>query len=210
MVVESDQVHTPSPAEVGRTPRPEEIFGVAAPPALASSILVLGLEILRASGLANALKAARFVNLLLASLLLGNGAGALLATHPALRSLPTRAFFEAERALTWRYGRIMRVLMPAALVSCLALLRLERHRRSAGYRLTLAGTAAVAGVLATTAVELLLNRQTLRTSPDAPLSEWRASRERWDRFNLLRTALAAAAWALLCLAALAGTKHARA
>jgi hypothetical protein len=76
-----------------------------------------------------ALKAARFLNLALASLLTGNGVGGERFVHPALRTLPPRAYLEAERP-------------------------------------------------------------------------------RWDRFNRLRTLLAAAGWSLLCLGALADTKGA--
>jgi hypothetical protein len=74
--------------------------------------------------------------------------------------------------------------------------------RTTSYRLTQAATASIAGVLATTAVELPINRETLLTSPEGALSDWLASRERWNRVNLARTAFALLSWSFSCLAAL--------
>ncbi len=57
------------------------------------------------------------------------------------------------------------------------------------------------GMLAVTGIELPLNRQTLETSPEG-VSDWIVSRERWERFNLVRNVLTVAGWSFLCLAAL--------
>ncbi len=183
-------------------PAPTDVVQVALPPAASVGGLLFGFNILRrVAGDGTALGVARFVNLLLASLLAGNGIGAMLAIHPALRSLSESEFFEAERAITDRYGSIMRVLMPASIASCFNVLRLMRNRRSISFGLTAAGTASMIGMVVTTAIELPLNVRTLRTSPE-DVSGWVVSRERWDRFNLLRNALTLAGWIFLCLAAL--------
>jgi hypothetical protein len=195
--------------ESARNPRLSDVATVLLPTVLTSSAVALGLAAVRLTGLTNAMKVARLVSLLLASLLAGNAAGTLLAVHPALRGLPLRQFFEAERALTRQYAGVMRILMPLALVSDLALLRLMPDHHSTSHRLTQAATASIAGVLATTAVELPINRETLRTSPEGPLSDWLASRERWDRLNLARTAFVLTSWIFLCLAALTASTEAK-
>lgn len=179
-----------------------DVAQVALPPVAVSGGMVLAFNFLRGLvGNSTALRIARFVNLLLASLLVGNGVGATFAIHPALRSLPDREFFEAERAITPRYGSIMRVLMPAAVVSCINVLRLMRDRSSPAFGLTVAGSVNLVGVIVVTGIELPLNIRTMRTSRD-DVSNWVASRERWNRFNGIRTALTLQGWVLLCLAAL--------
>ncbi|HEX9015118.1 MAG TPA: DUF1772 domain-containing protein [Chloroflexota bacterium] len=193
-----------APTEPGRRPSgvPAEAAQIALPRIAVLGGMTLGLTALRrVAGVAAATKVARFVNLGLVSLLAGNGIGALLAIHPALRELPAREFLEAEQGVTRRYARIMSVLMPAAVVSCINVLRLTRDRRSPAFGLTVAGTANLIGMMVVTGIELPLNRKTLETSPD-DVSDWVASRERWDRFNLIRDALTVNGWALLCLAAL--------
>lgn len=185
---------------------PSEMAQVALPRIAVVGGMTLGLTLLkRIAGATTAVRAARFINLLLASLLAGNGVGAAVAIHPALRSLPPRQFFEAERAITGLYARIMSVVMPAAVVSSINVLRLMKDRRSPAFGLTVAGMANLIGMMVVTGIELPLNRKTLNTSPD-DVTDWVASRERWNRFNLIRTALTVQGWALLCLAALSDRK----
>jgi len=145
--------------------------------------------------------AARFFNLLLASLLTGNGVGSERFVHPALRELPAREYLGAEQAITRRYPATMLAVMPATIASGLAVLGLMPRRRGPSFWLTLGGTLCFVGVLGTTLIELPLNRQTLQTPPDAP-KPWLERRPRWDTFNHLRTAFETVGWSLLCLGAL--------
>jgi uncharacterized membrane protein len=168
--------------------------------ARASGLAAAGVLALRRRSPAGALRAARFFNLLVASLLTGNGVGSERFVHPALRGLPPRAYLEAEQAITRRYPGTMLAAMPASIASGFLVLALTPHR-SRLFWLTLAGTLGFAGVLATTLVELPLNRQTLQASLEAP-EAWLEQRPRWDRFNRVRTLLEAAGWSLLCLGAL--------
>jgi uncharacterized membrane protein len=171
------------------------------PVAAAAGLAGAGVLALRRADPPAALRAARFLNLLLASLLTGNGAGSERFVHPALRGLPPRTYLEAEQAITRRYPGPMLALMPASIASGLLVLALLPRRRGRAFWLTLAGTLAFAGVLATTLAELPLNRQTLQASPDAP-EAWLRERPRWDRFNRLRTLLEVGGWSLLCWGAL--------
>jgi uncharacterized membrane protein len=155
-----------------------------------------------------ALKIVRFINLLLATMLAGNAVGSVVFVDPALSTLPTRSHVEAERAITRRYLPIMRVLMPATVASCLALLGLRRERKdSASFRLTLAGTVGFMGMLGVTLIEIPINRRTLDASPESPPADWAELRARWERFNLLRTGLEVAGWICLYLGAMSEARE---
>jgi uncharacterized membrane protein len=148
---------------------------------------------------------ARLVNLLLASLLVGNGVGAVVITHPALHTLRPDAYLKAEQELTRRYRGIMTRLMPITVLSCLALLFTTPRRKAAAFRYTLLGTIGSVGMLVTTAVELPLNKWTLELDAAAPPDNWQEMRQRWDRFNRLRTICEVVGLLALCLATLSET-----
>jgi uncharacterized membrane protein len=189
------------------TIRPSAIARDAVPTAAASGLLAAGALALRRTSPVAGLKAARFLNLVLASLLTGNGVGTARFVHPALRELPPRDYLEAEQAITRRYPGTMIAAMPAAIGSGVLVMALMPRRKGPSFWLTLAGTLGFVGVLATTLAELPLNRQTLQTPQDAP-DAWLEQRPRWDRFNRVRTLLEAAGWSLLCLAALSEREEA--
>src|SRR5437762_1336921 len=99
------------------------------PAAGAAGLAALGILALRRRSAPAALTAGRFLNLLLASLLIGNGIGSERFVHPALRGLPPRAYLEAEQAITRRYPGTMLAVMPAAIASGLLTLALLPRRR---------------------------------------------------------------------------------
>jgi hypothetical protein len=111
-----------------------------------------------------ALRAARFVNLLPASLLAGNGVGGERVVRAPLRHLRPSHYLEAEQATTRSYLSMLAV-MPAAAISGLLVQTLPPDHRRASFWLTLAGTLGMAGTQMTTLVELPLNQQTLTTAP---------------------------------------------
>ena len=153
-----------------------------------------------------ALKAARFVNLVLAGVLTGNEFGGWAGTHPALRTLPPAAHVQAEQAVTRRFGAIMPFLMTATIVSCAPVLALARDRRSAGWRCTLAGMLCYLAMLGVTfGGNMPINRRTLEVSPEAPPADWLALRARWDRWHALRNALNLAGLGFLVAGALASS-----
>jgi uncharacterized membrane protein len=180
---------------------PPEVARSIVPAAAANGLLAIAVLMLSRNSTLGALKAARFVNLLLASFLMGNGVGSQRFVHPALRGLRPQTYLEAEQAITRRYPGTMLAVMPAPVVSGLLVLTLMPKRHGPSFLLTLAGTLGCASVLGTTLVELPLNRQTLQASPKAP-EPWLERRPRWDRFNNIRTLLGLGGWSLLCLGAL--------
>ena len=151
-----------------------------------------------------ALRIARFANLMLASVLVGNEFGSWAAVHPTLYALPTGAHVRAEQAVTRRYGRLMPVVMTATIASCVPVLALIPDRRSVAYRCTLGGMLAFLAMLGVTfAGNMPLNRRVLALSADDPPADWLALRARWDRWHPLRNALSLAGLAGLVLGALA-------
>ena len=172
----------------------------AAPPAAAYLTIAAAIQQLRRERSNTARPLARFVNLLLVSLLTGNGVGNERFVHAPLSTLPPTHYLEAEQAITRRYLPML-ALMPASIASGLQVLSLMPKRQGTAFWLTVAGTVGTAGTFATTLLELPLNRQTLTSSVDAP-DEWMRHRDRWVRFNHLRTLLEVAAWTCLCAGAL--------
>jgi hypothetical protein len=179
------------------------------PVAAASGAIALGTVALKLTRPAQALKVARFTNLALASLIAGNGVGSVLFVQPALGSLAEGEYFRSEQALARHYADIMRALRPATVVSCVAVLGLIPDRQSAAFRLTLGGTAGFLGMLATTAPEVPINKQTLVAPPDSPPADWLDRRVEWNRFNQLRTLFETGGWICFCLASLADTRAKR-
>ncbi len=138
-----------------------------------------------------ALRAVRFLNLLLAGVLTGNEFGGFVGFHPALYELPTEAHTRAERAITSRFGRLMPPFMTAAIVSFVPILSLVRDRRSPSFVFTLVGMLCYATMLAVTfAGNMPINRQVLKLDPETVSREELIElRRRWDRFHATHNVL---------------------
>ena len=138
-----------------------------------------------------ALKAMRFLNLLLAGVLTGNEFGGFVGFHPALYELPTEAHARAERAITSRFGKLMPPFMTSAIVSFVPILSLDKNRRSPSFVLTLVGMLCYVAMLAVTfAGNMPINRQVLELDPaTVSREEFIELRRRWDRFHATRNVL---------------------
>jgi uncharacterized membrane protein len=178
---------------------PADIARDVAPLVAAAAATAAGIATLQRRKPVAARRAARFVHLLLASLLLGSAVGGERFTHPAQRALQPSQYLAAEQAITRRYLPML-ALMPASVLAGLLALALMPKRQGLAFWLTIAGTLSLLGTFVTTLAELPLNRQTLTTSPDAP-DTWLHNRRQWDRLNHLRTALNVVGWSSLSLAA---------
>ena len=179
---------------------PRDFARDVAPLAVASAPTATGILALRQSKLQAAFRAARFVNLMLASLLAGNGVGGERFVHAPLRKLQPEEYLAAEQTITRSYLPML-VIMPASILSGVLVMALMPKRRGASFWLTVVGTAGMLGTFVTTLIELPLNRQTLMSSPENP-DEWLQHRSRWVNFNHLRTAWEVVGWTCLSLAAL--------
>ncbi len=151
-----------------------------------------------------ALKAARFVNLILAGMLTGNEFGGRVAVHPALSNLPLRAHIQAEQAVYRRYGTIMPFLMTSTIVSAIPILSLSRDRRSAAYRFTFAGMVCFTAMLLVTLTgNVPINKRLLELPPqEETYEEFLELRKRWDRLHTVRNLLNIAGLSFSCLGAL--------
>ena len=89
------------------------------------------------------IKVARFVNLVLAGLLVGNEFGTKVAVHPSLERLSTPERFRAEQEVTRRYAAIMPYWMSSVIASCVSVLALSR--RTSAFLPTLGGRQASLG-----------------------------------------------------------------
>ena len=152
------------------------------------------------------LKVARFVNLILAGLLVGNEVGTKVAIHPSLERLSTPERIRAEQEVTRRYAAIMPFWMSSVIISCLPVLALSR--RTNAFLPTAAGTACFVGMLASTLIgNVPINDRVLEMSPETDGEEFKELRERWDRLHTLRVVLDLAGLAFLCLGALRGDER---
>jgi hypothetical protein len=151
-----------------------------------------------------ALRIARFVHLLCAAVLVGNEFGSWAAMQPALATLPSRAYIEAQRAITHRYSQIMPAVMTAPALTALPVLALVRDRRSLAFRGPLGGLLCfLAMLLITVAGNAPINRQVVAYPPDGSVEEFYRLRARWDRLHNARIALDVAGFCLVALGALA-------
>lgn len=152
------------------------------------------------------LKVARFVNLFVAALLVGNEFGTWSAVHPALSKLPTPEQVRAEQEITRRYGAMMPLWMSSVILSCLPVLRLVRGRRH-DFRFTLAGTICFVTMLLVTLMgNVPINNRVLELSPQSPPEEFLQLRERWDRLHAVRNLLNMAGLSCLYAGALLSSR----
>lgn len=181
---------------------PQDFARNVAPLVAASAATATSIVALRRTRPTAALVSARFVNLMLASFLMGNGVGGERFVHAPLSKLRPNQYLAAEQAITRSYLPML-ALMPASILSGVLVMALTPRRRWWGrsFWLTAAGTLGMLGIFVTTLIELPLNRQTLSSSPDTP-DTWLEHRSRWVGFNHLRTGWEIAGWACLTLAAL--------
>jgi uncharacterized membrane protein len=149
-------------------------------------------------------KIARLLNVIIAGMLTGNEFGSLVGVYPALAKLPPLAGLRAEQEIYRRYGRIMPFYMQAMIASFLPVLALQRDRASPAFRLTLAGSACYAAMLAITATRNLpINSRIVEMPPEeASVGEFRELRARWDRLHAARNLLNVVGLVLTCLGAL--------
>ena len=158
-----------------------------------------------------ALKAARFVNLLLTGVLTGNEFGSWAGLHPALRELPHQAHVRSEQAVTRRYGKMMPALMMGALVSFAPVLSLVSDRRSLPFLFDLAGMLCYATMLTITlAGNIPINRRTLELDPDTTnREEFLELRARWDRLHRVRNVMNLTGFGLAILGVLTSSQSNR-
>ncbi len=154
-----------------------------------------------------ALKAARFMNLVLVGMLTGNEFGSWVTVHPALSDLSPEHHVQAEQAVTRRYGKVMPLFMTSTLASFLPVLALERRRASPPFLLSAGGMGCYAAMLAVTlSRNVPINNRLLELSPTSH-DEMLELRARWDRLHTARNLLNLAGLACTSLSALTSSRR---
>lgn len=122
--------------------------------------------------------------------------GSYAFVHPVIRRLPPEHHLRVEQGLLRTFGRVMPVGMTAAPVLAVSY-ALDTGALAAWFA---AGTLTVA-LVATIAVNVGINLRTARWDPDRPPADWKHTRDRWERFQAMRSWLLLAGFVLVCLAA---------
>lgn len=126
--------------------------------------------------------------------------GSYAFVHPVLRRLPPEYHLQVEKGLLGTFGRIMPVGMTLAPV--LAIIYASNSAEDALVWPRWAAVAALSVALVTTiSVNVGINRATGHWDPDNPPADWRTTRQRWERFQAIRSWLLLAGFVLLCVAA---------
>lgn len=125
--------------------------------------------------------------------------GSYALVHPVVRRLPPRHHLAVEQGLLGTFGRVMPVLMAASVVLTL-LAAVAAGSGGAAVSSWLAAGAVVAALGITLRVNVPINVATSRWDVDHPPADWRATRERWERFQGVRSWLLLLGFVLVCLA----------
>ena len=137
-----------------------------------------------------------FVGLFCVALIAGIGLEITL-NNAVTRRLPAAAFVQLHQGRERVHARVMPVLANLALLASLGALYLLRGQE-VRFALVLASTLALLTlILVTLAVDLPINRRIHTWSSDATPEHWVAERDRWLRFNDVRTIASVIALALL-------------
>jgi uncharacterized membrane protein len=158
------------------------------------------------------LRSVQFVTLLLFSLVTGVFWGTWFSLSRSLAMITPATFLEVGRLMIANLGGPMSLLMPAAILSAVALcVWLYRGRQ---VRATVfAGAALILMVIAlviTLAVNVPIDRLIQSWTSDTLPSDWTAIRDRWEYYHGLRTAVSLAALTCLFVSTLSTVwRHAR-
>jgi uncharacterized membrane protein len=137
-----------------------------------------------------------FVGLFCLALIAGIGVEITL-NNAVLRALPAAAFVKLHQGRERVHARVMPVLLNLALLATLGALYALRGQ-GGPFVLVLASALALFTLIPVTlAVDLPINRQIHQWSPGSPPENWAILRDRWMRFNDVRTLASVVALALL-------------
>ena len=148
-----------------------------------------------------ALKAARFVNLLLVGLLAGLLVGVFLV-ELALLEVGPAVYTAVQKPKHEVFQPVMPVLDTLVIVSGLLVLFLIPDRKTWVFGLAVVGVACTTALTATTLlVNVPINSEIINVwSVENPPADWTEVRDRWNFFHGLRTVLAVVAFSCLLLA----------
>jgi hypothetical protein len=144
-------------------------------------------------------KTVQFATLLLFALVTGVFWGTWFSLSRSMAAITPATFLEVGHLMIANLGGPMSVLMPAALLSALALcLLLFRTRQPWASRFAIAAWVLMAlALVITLAVNVPIDRQIQSWTAAALPPDWRAIRDRWEFYHGLRTLVSLTALACL-------------
>jgi uncharacterized membrane protein len=163
------------------------------------------------------LRIAYFVNILLYALVMGVFWGTWFSLSRSIASIKPEVFLDIGHTMIANLAGPMSLLMPAALISSVLLLVvLARERRGAVLYFVVASfLLMIAALVITLAVNVPIDNDISRWTPNTLPADWTAARDRWEAYHTLRTFLSATALGCVVASALCwvppsrGRTHAR-
>ena len=141
------------------------------------------------------MKILQLVGVMLFALVAGVFWGTWFSLARSMSDLTPATFLEVGRIMIANLGRPMSVLLPASILSGLAILfvRYRRHESTAFVLAVLAVALMAAAMTVTLAVNVPLDMRFVEWTIDTLPPDWRLARERWEFYHGLRTLLSVAA-----------------
>lgn len=123
--------------------------------------------------------------------------GSYAFVHPVVRRLPTEHHLSVEQGLLRTFGRVMPPLMTLGVV--LTITNATRPGGEGGPALWrwLAAGAVSAALVSTIVFNVPINLATGRWEPESPPPDWKATRDKWELFQGLRSWLLLAGFVLV-------------
>jgi hypothetical protein len=123
--------------------------------------------------------------------------GSYAFVHPVIRQLPSTHHLAVEQGLLRTFGRVMPILMTLCVLATVSYaLQGGGEGGPTEWRWSAAGAVTVA-LISTIIVNVPINLATGRWDPHSPPPNWQATRNRWERFQGLRSWLLLAGFVLL-------------
>ena len=119
--------------------------------------------------------------------------------HPVIRRLESGDHIRVEQGFLQTFGRVMPVLMPVSAVATVAYAVAGDGGDGNALR-WVSVWLVLASVITTLTVNVPINAATSRWDPEHPPPDWRATRQRWEKFQGIRTVPLLLAFILICLA----------
>jgi len=134
-------------------------------------------------------KIAQFINIFLFALVSGVLWGTWFSLSRSIATITPEGFLEIGRTMIANLAWPMRLLMPASILSALAVLLLQLRRGpSEAFYFEMTGLILYIGVLVITLlVNVPIDNRIKRWTPATLPSNWKDLRDRWQLFHTLRT-----------------------
>ncbi len=126
--------------------------------------------------------------------------GSYAFVHPVIRRLPPTAHLTVEQGLLRTFGRVMPVGMTLCVVLTIAHASLAGGQTGSALFRWLAVASFAAALVSTIVFNVPINLATGKWDPADPPPDWQHIRQRWERFQAIRSWLLLAGFVLLCAA----------